>query len=155
MTGSVTTRRPAKPASVHAIDRSRTSCYRPPRLRILRCVPTVAVLAVAPLLGCGPVEYISQVGNKAASAVSSAKLAQAERYAPYEYTAAEEYLHKAREEAGYAEYEDAIEFGRRAEELANKGRAIAVARLAGSSKSSAATPTREQETPAEPRPESE
>jgi len=67
---------------------------------------------VAPLLGCGPVEYISQVGNKAASAVSAAKLAQADRYAPYEFTAAEEYLHKAREEAGYAEYQDAIEFGR-------------------------------------------
>ena len=55
---------------------------------------------MAPLLGCGPVEYISQVGNRAASAVSSAKLAQADRYAPYEYTAAEEYLHKAREEGG-------------------------------------------------------
>src|SRR5678816_4284408 len=120
------------PRPSRSIDRHRTSCYRPPRLRILRCVPTVAVLAVAPLLGCGPVEYISQVGNKAASAVSSAKLAQADRYAPYEYTAAEEYLHKAREEAGYAEYEDAIEFGRRAEELANKGRAIAVARLSQS-----------------------
>src|SRR3954469_13165069 len=133
------------------IDRSLTSCYRPPRLRTLRCVPTVAVLAVVPLLGCGPVEYISQVGNKAASAVSSAKLAQADRYAPYEYTAAEEYLHKAREEAGYAEYEDAIEFGRRAEELANKGRAIAVARLSQSGgASSAATPTREREEPRAP-----
>src|SRR3954470_14480770 len=119
------------------IDRSPTSCYRPPRLRILRGVPTVAVLAVAPLLGCGPVEYISQVGNKAASAVSSAKLAQADRYAPYEYTAAEEYLHKAREEAGYAEYQDAIEFGRKAEELANRARAIAVAKL---SQSGAAPP---------------
>ena len=130
------------------IDRSRTSCYRPPRLRLLRCVPTVAVLAVAPLLGCGPVEYISQVGNKAASAVSAAKLAQADRYAPYEYTAAEEYLHKAREEAGYAEYEDAIEFGRRAEELANKGRAIAVSRLSqGASASSGATPESERRAP--------
>src|SRR6185503_11182604 len=118
------------PRPSRSIDRHRTSCYRPPRLRILRCVPTVAVLAVAPLLGCGPVEYISQVGNKAASAVSAAKLAQADRYAPYEFTAAEEYLHKAREEGGYAEYEDSIEYGRRAEELANKARAIAVQRLA-------------------------
>src|SRR5205085_8730716 len=112
------------------IDRSRASCYRPRSLRILRCVPTVAVLAVAPLLGCGPVEYISQVGNRAASAVSSAKLAQADRYAPYEYTAAEEYLHKAREEGGYSQYEDAIEYGHRAEELANRARAISLLRLA-------------------------
>ena len=85
---------------------------------------------MAPLLGCGPVEYISQVGNRAASAVSSAKLAQADRYAPYEYTAAEEYLHKAREEAGYAEYQDAIEYGRKAEDLANRARAIAVSKQA-------------------------
>lgn len=96
------------------------------------------------IMGCGPIEYINQVSVKAASAVSAAKLAQADRLAPYEYTAAEEYLHKAREEAGYAEYEDAIEFGRRAEDLANKGRAIAVARLSqGGSASSAATPDTE------------
>src|SRR5450432_3161574 len=90
------------------------------------------VLAVGSALaaGCGPVEYINQVGNKAASAVSAAKLAQSDRYAPYEYTAAEEYLHKAREEAGHAEYEDAIEYGRKAEELANRARAITVERLA-------------------------
>jgi len=93
-----------------------------------------AVIFAVPILlsisGCGPVEYINQVGNKAASAVSAAKLAQSDRYAPYEYTAAEEYLHKAREEAGHAEYEDAIEYGRRAEELANRARAITVERLA-------------------------
>ena len=105
-------------------------------------------MALAPLTGCGPVEYISQVGNKAASAVSSAKLAQADRYAPYEYTAAEEYLHKAREEAGYAEYQDAIEYGRRAEELANRARAVSVAKLAEqASKSSKVTPTTEREEP--------
>jgi len=131
------------------IDRSPTSCYRPPRLRLLRCVPTVAVLAVAPLLGCGPVEYISQVGNRAASAVSSAKLAQADRYAPYEYTAAEEYLHKAREEGGYAEYQDAIEYGKKAEDLANRARAIAVSKQAeAASKSTRLTPATEREEPA-------
>jgi hypothetical protein len=89
-----------------------------------------SVFGLATFSGCGPVEYINQVGNKAASAVSAAKLAQSDRYAPYEYTAAEEYLHKAREEAGHAEYEDAIEYGRKAEELANRARAITVARLA-------------------------
>lgn len=108
--------------------------------------------------GCGPVEYINQVGIKAASAVSAAKLAQADRLAPYEYTAAEEYLHKAREEAAYAEYEEAIEYGRKSEEMANKGRAIAVARLSQGGASSSATPAREREEPrpaAAPRPEAE
>jgi hypothetical protein len=91
--------------------------------------------------GCGPIEYINQVGNKAASAVAAAKLAQADRYAPYEYTAAEEYLHKAREEAGYAEYEDAIEYGRKSEEMANRARAIAVARLSAAASTSPSSDT--------------
>ena len=112
----------------------------------------MAVLAVAPLLGCGPVEYISQVSNRAASAVSSAKLAQGDRYAPYEYTAAEEYLHKAREEGGYAEYQDAIEYGKKAEDLANRARAIAVSRQAeAASKSTRLTPATEHEEPAAPK----
>jgi hypothetical protein len=121
----------------------------------------LVLAAASPLLlsfaGCGPIEYINQVSVKAASAVSAAKLAQADRYAPYEYTAAEEYLHKAREEASYSEYQEAIEYGRKAEELANKGRAIAVARLSQSA-SHSATPSREREEPrpaAEPRPEAE
>jgi hypothetical protein len=107
-----------------------------------------AALGLAPVAGCGPIEYISQVGNRAASAVSAAKLAQADRYAPYEYTAAEEYLHKAREEAGHSEYQDAIEFGRKSEDYANRARAIAVAKLAEKpSKSSKVTPAGEKEEP--------
>jgi hypothetical protein len=98
-------------------------------------------------LGCGPVEYINQVGNKAASAVSAAKLASADRYAPYEYTAAEEYLHKAREEAGHAEYQDAIEYGRKAEELANRARAITVERMAKESEAATYKPKNPNEEP--------
>ena len=110
------------------------------------------LLSLATLSGCGPIEYINQVGNKAASAVSAAKLAQADRYAPYEFTGAEEYLHKAREEAGYAQYQDAIEYGRRAEELATRARAIAVEKLAQKpSKSSRVTPKSETEEPGTPR----
>ena len=120
---------------------------------------TAATALLVSVVGCGPIEYINQVGIKAASAVSAAKLAQADRLAPYEYTAAEEYLHKAREEAAYAGYQEAIEFGRKAEEMANKGRAISVARLSqGGGASSSATPTREREEPhpaAAPRPEAE
>jgi Domain of unknown function (DUF4398) len=140
------------------IDRIVASWYGPRALRPHRYLPTgalalggaLALLAslTALVSGCGPIEYINQVGVKAAGAVSAAKLAQADRYAPYEYTAAEEYLHKAREEAGYAEYQDAIEFGRKAEELANKGRAIALAKLSQSAgASSAATPATEARTP--------
>ena len=100
---------------------------------------TVATLIAG---GCGPIEYLNQVGAKAASAVSAAKQAQADRYAPYEYTAAEEYLHKAREEAGYAQYQDSIEFGRKAEELAVRARAIALSRLSQPTTSRISSPLR-------------
>jgi hypothetical protein len=89
----------------------------------------ISTLATLIASGCGPIEYANQVSLKAASAVSDAKRAQGDRYAPYEFTAAEGYLHKAREEAGYAQYQDAIEFGRKAEELAHRAHAIAVTRL--------------------------
>jgi hypothetical protein len=89
----------------------------------------VCTLTALTASGCGPIEYLNQVSSKAATALADAKRAQADRYAPYEYTAAEEYLHKAREEAGYAEYQDSIEFGRKAEELAHRARAIAMSRL--------------------------
>jgi hypothetical protein len=140
-----------------AVDHVPASWYRPRALRRHRYLQTGALALAVSICGCGPIEYINQVGIKAAAAVSAAKLAQADRYAPYEFTAAEEYLHKAREEAGYAEYEDAIEFGRRAEELADKGRAIAVARLSQSGgASSMATPETERQAPAPAaRPEAE
>jgi hypothetical protein len=138
------------------IDRPPASCYRRRALRRLRRLRTLVpsfVLAASVLssflgAGCGPVEYINQVGNKAASAVSAAKLAEADRYAPYEYTAAEEYLHKAREEGGYAQYQDAIDYGHKAEDLANRARAIAVARLAQQpTRSTRATPASEADEP--------
>ena len=137
------------------IDRTLTSWYGPPALRRHRRPRTGALaiislaLALTTTAACGPIEYINQVSVKAAGAVSAAKLAQADRYAPYEFTAAEEYLHKAREEAAYAEYEDAIEYGRKAEELADKGRAIAVAKLSQSAGASqSATPASESRAPA-------
>ena len=148
------------------IDRNGVSWYGPRALRrhLRPRTGALASLAIAVLAtavgaaGCGPIEYINQVSVKAAGAVSAAKLAQADRYAPYEFTAAEEYLHKAREEASYAEYQEAIEFGRKAEELADKGRAIAVTKLSQSSGASqSATPASESSKPMLPasRPASE
>ena len=75
--------------------------------------------------GCGPVEYIGQVTRRAAREVAAAKTSGADRIAPYEYTAAVEYLHKAREEAGYADFQAAIRFGKKAEELAKRAQELA------------------------------
>jgi hypothetical protein len=86
----------------------------------------VVALAVCVAWGCGPVNYISQVSFKASSAVEAARAAQAERYAPYEYTSAVEYLHKAKEEAGYADHQAAVRFGQKAEEMAEKAKKLAL-----------------------------
>ena len=110
------------------------SCYGAATLRRLRYLRAGARAVRAALLvgvsllsspGCGPIQYQRQVNNKAASAVVAARNAKAAGYAPYEYTAATEYLNKAREEADHAEYQIAIEYGRRAEALAIRARAIA------------------------------
>ena len=80
---------------------------------------------VAMVAGCGPVQYVSQVTNRAAMEVAAARSAGADKLAPYEFTTAELYLHKAREEAGYADYQAAIRFGKRAEIMARKARRLA------------------------------
>lgn len=78
------------------------------------------------LVACGPVEYISQVTLRAGSELAAAKAAGADKYAPYEYTSAVEYLHKAREEEGYARHQVAIRFGKKATEMARKAKKIAL-----------------------------
>ncbi len=82
-------------------------------------------------LGCGPVEYVAQVGGRASSALSQARREKADVLAPYEYTAAGEYLKKSKEEAGRSQFETAIEYGKRSEELANRARALSRERKAG------------------------
>ena len=112
------------------IDPVLGSCYgaftlRRPRYLATGALALGAAFAVWVDSGCGPIEYLSQVTGKATKAVAAAKQAGAETRAPYEYTAAEAYLVKAREEAGFAQYEQAIAYGRRAEELALRAQAKA------------------------------
>jgi hypothetical protein len=126
-------------------DPTEGSCYGARTLRRLRYLligaqapgapspkhlPFLALVSLTPLLAltagaCGPIQYLNQVSGRAAGAVAAAKQVNAEKLAPYEYTAAVEYLHKAREEGGFAEYQIAIEYGRRAEDLATRARMIA------------------------------
>jgi hypothetical protein len=82
-------------------------------------------LGLACLAGCGPVDYLSQVGSRAPLALAQARHYGAEEQAPYELTAAEEYLREARIQASRSSYQRAIEYGRRAEELAVRAEGIA------------------------------
>ncbi len=81
---------------------------------------SLALLLIVGAGGCGPIEYISTVTFEASKAVQEAKASRAAELAPYEYTSAVEYLHKAREVGGYARYHDAVEFGKKARDFGHE-----------------------------------
>ena len=80
-----------------------------------------AVLCVA-AAACGPVAYVGQVTMHADDAVEQARLANAEKYSPYWWTRANQYLHMAREVAAHADFQGANRFGRLAEEAAHEAK---------------------------------
>jgi hypothetical protein len=80
--------------------------------------------------GCGSVLYVNQVTRKASASVAAAKAAEADVYAPYHYTLAVHYLHKAREEAAAADFQAANRFGRLSYQAGEKARELAVQRAA-------------------------
>lgn len=82
-------------------------------------------LLVAGLASCGPIEYINQVTVKASRAVAEARAADAEELSPYEYWSAVTYLQMAKETVAYADFEMAIEYGDKAEEMARDARKLA------------------------------
>src|SRR5690242_16683098 len=90
----------------------------------------VALLMLLATAGCGPIEYITVVTFDASKAVQEAKASRAPELAPYVYTAAVEYLHKAREVGGYARYHDAIEFGKKARDYGHEAVKLARTRTA-------------------------
>jgi hypothetical protein len=86
-----------------------------------RSVALALLTAVATgAAGCGPIEYISMVTFEASKAVQEAKASRAPELAPYEYTAAVEYLHKAREVGGHARYQEAARFGGKARDFGHE-----------------------------------
>jgi hypothetical protein len=104
---------------------------RPLRADISRGPGGATSVAVALLLlalsggaGCGPFGYIAAVPLRASPAAAQAESLDAERYAPYEMTAAHEYLHHARELAGYARFQSAHAFAAKAEASALKAQEL-------------------------------
>ena len=91
------------------------------RTRAIGC-PRSRWILVALLLAasCGPVAYVHQVTLDADDAVEAARRAHADKYSPYWWTRANEYLYMAREVAGHADYQGANRFGRLAAEAAAK-----------------------------------
>jgi hypothetical protein len=71
--------------------------------------------------GCGPIQSTAYLLD-ASSTLEAARSAQAEKLAPYEWTAANLYLAKSREEVGYSEYEQAVDYARKAVDFATRAR---------------------------------
>jgi hypothetical protein len=84
-----------------------------------RCLALVLPIGVGALTGCGPILSTSLIID-AESKLAAADVAEAQQFAPYEYTAADQYLKKAHEEFGYADYGPAIDYAYKAADAAEK-----------------------------------
>jgi hypothetical protein len=73
------------------------------------------------LAGCGPIQSTAVLLD-ADVQVEAARAAGAAKAAPFEFAAAEAYLHKAREEVGYSDYEPAVAYARKALDLATQAK---------------------------------
>lgn len=80
--------------------------------------PRVIVVLIAAMTACGPIVYVNEVTRRASDAVETARQAQADKYAPYWWTRATQYLHQARVKAARADFQGANRFGRLASEAA-------------------------------------
>ncbi len=94
-----------------------------------RRLPAFLVLLGA-LSACGPVQSTAFLLD-ADVALEAARTADAEKYAPYEFTAARLYLQKAREEVGYSDYDVAVDFAKKASKFANEAKKRSLATVAG------------------------
>ena len=99
---------------------SRTMCPHPtPRLRQAQAILAWATLCLcaALLSACGPTQSTIRI-NEAEVAFEKAQLNKASEAAPYEYHSARLYLHKAKEEWGYSDFEAALDYATRSKEMA-------------------------------------
>lgn len=80
-----------------------------------------ASCALALLAGCGPIRSTRALVD-ADVELEAARVAGAQASAPYEYTAAEVFLHKARETQGRAQYEASARYAEKAASLARSAR---------------------------------
>jgi hypothetical protein len=98
-------------------------CYPILGMRQLCLLPMVALLA-----SCGPIQSGALIVDAAAE-LSAAQTSQGDKHSPFEFVAAEEYLHKAREEQSYAEFERAVDFAKKSRDCARVARSRAEAAM--------------------------
>ena len=86
------------------------------RTPVLAVVIALGASCLAVVGGCGPIAYVNEVTRRASDAVEAARAVQADKYAPYYWTRATQYLHQAREKAAHSDFQGANRFGRLAAE---------------------------------------
>lgn len=89
-------------------------------MKRLLAVPLLLSLSLASA-SCGPVQSTALLLD-AEVQLQAAKTAGADKYAPYEWTAANLYIRKAREEVGYSDFEVAVDFAQKAARFAKEAR---------------------------------
>lgn len=93
------------------------------RVRLIKRVVAAAIFlgAAAFFSGCGPVQSTQRI-SQAEVAFERARVVEAHEKAPYEYKSAQYYLHKAKEEWGYSDFEAAYDFATEARSAAEAAR---------------------------------
>ncbi|HYO73668.1 MAG TPA: DUF4398 domain-containing protein [Archangium sp.] len=86
----------------------------------------VLVAAAGAVAGCGPLRSTTNLLD-ADVQIQAARTAGAEKLAPYEWTAANLYIRKAREEVGYSDFQAGVDFAEKAARFAAEARAKAMA----------------------------
>lgn len=86
----------------------------------------VLVAVAGALAACGPVKSTANILD-AEVQIQAARTAGAEKLAPFEWTAANLYIAKAREEIGYSDYQAGVDFAVKASRYANEAREKAMA----------------------------
>jgi hypothetical protein len=86
----------------------------------------LALLGLTFVVACGPVQSTSALID-ADVEIEGARAAGAANAAAFELTTAEAYLKKARELAGYSQYENSAVFAAKAREIAKEARVKAMA----------------------------
>ncbi|MBA3454164.1 MAG: DUF4398 domain-containing protein [Deltaproteobacteria bacterium] len=84
----------------------------------MRVIASALVIMTA--VACGPIAYVNEVTRRASTSVDAARAAQADKYAPYYWTRATQYLHQARVKAAKSDWQGANRFGRLATEAADQ-----------------------------------
>ncbi len=85
----------------------------------------VLVTLALSLVACGPVQSTAYLIDTE-TMLEAARTAQADKLAPYEWTAANLYFAKSKEEVGYSDFEQAVDYGKKAVEFATRARDTAL-----------------------------